>query len=76
MKISVIISLLKKEFLNIIRDKKSFLVMVLLPLLMFPLLIGLMSIILTSFTKIDNSITFGVNYEITEDFKTFNDLRH
>lgn len=73
MKINVIISLLKKEFLNIIRDKKSFLVMVLLPLLMFPLLIGLMSIILTSFTKIDNAITFGVNYEITEDFKTFVD---
>ena len=27
-----------EEFLNIIRDKKSFIIMILLPLLMFPLL--------------------------------------
>jgi len=71
MRIKVVLALLKKEFLNIIRDRKSFIVMVLLPLLMFPLLIGLMSIIMTSFTKVDDTITFGVNYEITSDFKNY-----
>jgi sodium transport system permease protein len=73
MRINVILSLLKKEFLNIIRDRKSFIIMILLPLLMFPLMIGLMSIIMTSFTKVDDVIKFGVNYELTEDFKEFVD---
>lgn len=71
MRLTVVLALLKKEFLNIIRDRKSFIVMVLLPLLMFPLLIGVMSIILTSFTHMDPTITFGVNYEVTEDFKKY-----
>lgn len=71
MRTRVVLSLLKKEFLNIIRDRKSFIIMILLPLLLFPLMVGIMSIILTSFTKVDPKITFGVNYEISEDFKTF-----
>lgn len=71
MRTNVVLSLLKKEFLNIIRDRKSFIIMILLPLLIFPLLIGLMSIMLTSFTKIDDVIKFGVNYEISDEFKTY-----
>ncbi|MBE6148451.1 MAG: CPBP family intramembrane metalloprotease [Firmicutes bacterium] len=71
MRIRVVLSLLKKEFLNIIRDRKSFIIMILLPLLIFPLLIGLVSVMLTSFTKVDDVIKFGVNYEISEDFKKF-----
>lgn len=71
MRINVVLSLLKKEFLNIIRDKKSFLFMILLPLLMFPIMIGLMSLMMSMFTKIDDTIKFGVNYELTEEFKTF-----
>ena len=73
MRISVVLSLLKKEFLNIVRDRKSFVIMILLPLLIFPLLIGLMSVILTSFTKVDDTIKFGVNYIVTEDFQKFVD---
>lgn len=73
MRINVVLSLLKKEFLNIIRDRKSFIIMILLPLLMFPLMIGLMSIIMTSFTKVDDVIKFGVNYEVPEDFQEFVD---
>ena len=71
MRIRVVASLLKKELLNIIRDKKSFIIMILLPLLMFPFMIGIMSIVLTTFTKVDPVIKFGVNYEITDDFKNF-----
>ena len=71
MRTRVVKSLLKKEFLNIIRDRKSFIIMILLPLLMFPLLIGLMSIILTTFTKVDDVVKFGVNYEVTDDFRDF-----
>lgn len=73
MRINVVLSLLKKEFLNIIRDRKSFIIMILLPLLMFPMLIGLMSIILTTFTSVDDTIKFGVNYKITDDFKSYVD---
>ena len=73
MRIRVILSLLKKEFLNIIRDRKSFIIMILLPLLMFPFMVGIMSIILTTFTKVDQEIKFGVNYEVTEEFKNFVD---
>ena len=73
MRINVILSLLKKELLNIIRDKKSFIIMILLPLLMFPFMVGIMSIILTSFTKVDQVIKFGVNYEVTDNFKDFVD---
>ena len=73
MRINVILSLLKKEFLNIVRDRKSFIIMILLPLLMFPLMIGLISIILTTFTKVNDTIKFGVNYEINSDFKEFVD---
>lgn len=71
MRIKVVLSLLKKEFLNIIRDRKSFIIMILLPLLIFPLLIGLMSIMLTSFTNVEDVIKLGVDYEISEDFKQF-----
>ena len=71
MRIRVVLALLKKEFLNIIRDRKSFITMILLPLLMFPIIVGVMSIFLQMFMKIDNTITFGVNYEVTEDFKDF-----
>ena len=74
MKSRVLLSLLKKEFLNIVRDRKSFIIMILLPLLMFPMMIGLMSLILTTFTKVDGGkITIGVNYNITSDFKEFVD---
>lgn len=73
MRISVITTLVKKEFLNIIRDRKSFIIMVLLPLLMFPLLIGLMGVLLSTFSKVDNVIKIGVNYQITDDFKEFVD---
>ncbi|MBE6155315.1 MAG: CPBP family intramembrane metalloprotease [Firmicutes bacterium] len=71
MRFNVILSLLKKEFLNIIRDRKSFLIMILLPLLIFPLLIGMMSIIMTTFTQVDDTIKFGVNYHVTDDFQHF-----
>lgn len=71
MRINVVFTLLRKEFLNIIRDKKSFIVMILLPLLLFPLLIGLVSIILTSFTKVDTTIIFGVNYQVTSEFQEY-----
>lgn len=71
MRINVVLSLLKKEFLNIIRDRKSFIIMILLPLLMFPILVGFMSILLTVFTKVDDTIKFGVNYEVTEEFKNY-----
>lgn len=73
MRNNVVKALLKKEFLNIIRDRKSFIFMILLPLLMFPLLVGLMSFILTSFTKIDPTITIGVNYDVSDDFKNYVD---
>lgn len=73
MRIRVVLSLLKKEFLNIIRDRKSFITMILLPLLMFPIIIGIMGLMITMFSKIDDKITFGVNYEISEDFKEFVD---
>ena len=73
MRIRVVLALLKKEFLNIIRDKKSFIIMILLPLLMFPFMIGILSIIFTSFTSVDQVIEFGVNYEVTEEFKNFVD---
>ncbi len=71
MRIKVVLSLLKKEFLNIIRDRKSFITMILLPLLMFPILIGLMGLMISMFTKVDDTISFGVNYEVSEDFKDF-----
>lgn len=73
MRINVVKTLIKKEFLNIIRDRKSFIIMILLPLLMFPLLIGLMGVLLSTYTKIDNTIKLGINYEITDDFKEFID---
>lgn len=72
MRINVVMSLLKKEFLNIIRDKKSFIFMILLPLLMFPLMIGIITVMMNAMTSVQDSvIKFGVNYEITDDFKEF-----
>ena len=71
MRIKVVLALLKKEFLNIIRDRKSFITMILLPLLMFPILIGVMGLMISMFSHVDDTITFGVNYEVTEDFKDF-----
>lgn len=71
MKIKTVKALLKKEFLNIIRDRKSFIIMILLPLLMFPLIIGLMGFLMTSFTKVDGTIKLGVNYELDNNFKEF-----
>ena len=73
MRINVVLSLLKKELLNIIRDKKSFIIMILLPLLLFPFMVGIMSVVMSSFTKVDQVIKFGVNYEITDDFNEFVD---
>ena len=73
MRIKVVLALLKKEFLNIIRDRKSFITMILLPLLMFPILIGIMSLMITMFSHVDDTIKFGVNYEVSEDFKDFVD---
>ena len=71
MRINVVLSLLKKELLNIIRDKKSFIIMILLPLLLFPFMVGVMSVTLSAFTKVDQVIKFGVNYEVTDDFSKF-----
>lgn len=71
MRTRVILSLLKKEFLNIIRDRKSFLIMIMLPLLMFPLMVGIMSLTMNMFTKTDDVIKFGVNYEVGDDFTNY-----
>ena len=71
MRINVVLSLLKKELLNIIRDKKSFIIMILLPLLLFPFMVGVMSITMASFTKVDQVIKFGVNYDVPDDFSKF-----
>jgi len=71
MNIKIILALLKKELLNIVRDKKTFITMILMPLLMFPLLIGLISVVLTMTLSIDTKIKFGVNYKVSEDFTNF-----
>lgn len=71
MKINVVLSLLKKEFLNIIRDRKSLIIMIFLPLLLFPMMIGLMGIVVSTVTKVDDTVKFGINYEANEDFKKF-----
>ena len=73
MRINVVLALLKKEFLNIIRDKKSFIIMILLPLLIFPLTMGLSVILMNSLTTSDLNITFGVDYEVSEEFKNYAD---
>ena len=73
MRINVVLTLLKKEFLNIIRDKKSFIIMILLPLLIFPLTLGLSFVLMNSITTSDLNITLGVNYQVTEDFKKYAD---
>ena len=74
MRTKVLLSLLKKEFLNIIRDKKTFITMILLPLLAFPLMVGLLALVLTSYTEVStNEIVFGVNYKVDEEFQEFLD---
>lgn len=73
MKINVVLSLLKKEFLNIIRDRKSLIIMIFLPLLLFPMMVGMMGITLSMVTKVDDTVTFGINYEPSEDFREFVD---
>ena len=73
MRISVVLSLLKKELLNIIRDRKSFIIMILLPLLLFPFMVGVMSVTMSAFTKVDQVVKFGVNYDVPDDFSKFVD---
>ena len=71
MRFNVVLTLIKKELLNIIRDRKSFIFMILLPLLIFPILIGVMSLSMSLFTKVDSTVTYGVNYELSEEFKEY-----
>lgn len=74
MRTRIVTTLLKKEFINIVRDRKSLIILILLPLLSFPVMIGLMSFLLSSFTKIKTeTITFGTNYEISENFRDYID---
>lgn len=74
MRTKVLLQLLKKEFLNIIRDRKSFIFMILLPLLMFPLMLGIITVMVTSMTEVStDNIKLGVNYEISDEFKKYAD---
>lgn len=66
MKIKTIFEIYKKELRDILRDKKTLRMMVLVPLLLFPLMIVFMSFIFEQLDNqsIDNFNNIGINFEI------------
>lgn len=66
MKIKTIFEIFKKEMRDILRDKKTLRMMVLVPLLLFPLLIVFMSYIFEQIDNqsIENFNNIGINFEV------------
>ena len=66
MKIKTIFEIFKKEIRDILRDKKTLRMMVLVPLLLFPILIMFMSYIFEEIDNqsIDNYNHIGINFEV------------